>query len=143
MTATHRPGPGSPAHENHGDLSDRLAGLCRSRGIAHRRKVAIGTNPFGGVYHCDLLLSGVPGYPNGLAVVARWKEGPGSADHKLTFLVECIIEVGVPTYIVLDGDGWREIVWEYLARKVSGPFLGALSVDDFAELLATAKRASW
>ena len=143
MTTTHRPGPGVVAHANHADLCEHLSSLCLHARIDHQRKVALGATPYGGIHHADLLLSGLPGYPHGLAVVARWQGVSGSADQKLSYLLESIFDAGVPTIIVLDGAAWQEHHWSYLSRKIDGPYFGALDVEAFEALLAAAKRASW
>jgi hypothetical protein len=133
-TAT-RPGPGSAAHEHNADLGARLAALCLHARVEYWRKYELGKSPFGGPYRCDVLIRDLPAYPRGLAVVGRWQGVSGSADQKLAFVLECIHTTGVPTFIVLDGAAWTATHWDYLARHVGGPFLGALTVEAFAALL--------
>jgi hypothetical protein len=131
-------GPGRLAHAGHADLGTRLAALCLHARVNFARKHTLGLSPFGGPHRCDVFIRDLPAYPRGLAVVGRWQEGPGSADQKLAFLLECIAATGVPTFIVLDGAGWRQPHWDYLARHVGGPFVGALTVEAFAALLRAA-----
>src|SRR5262245_21217719 len=133
-------GPGSLAVENHDDLASRLAALVAYQGVEYARRAITGKeSPYGEPFKVDLLLLGLPAYPKGLGIVARWQEGSGSADQKLFYTVACIKRTIVPTYIVLDGDGWRESVWNYWAGQVRGPFLGTISIDDFAELVSAAR----
>lgn len=137
-------GPGSLAMENHDDLAGRLAALVAQHGIAYQRRAITGSTPYGDPFKVDLLLPGLPAYPKGLAIVARWQEASGSADQKLLFLLACIRRTVIPTYIVLDGEGWRESVWEYLANPIQlrGQFLGALTVEDFAKIVLALKEAA-
>src|SRR5690554_4598151 len=110
-------GPGSLAMENHDDLASRLAALCDRHALVYRRRAEIGKTPYGYPFKVDLLLTGLPAYPKGLAVIGRWQEGSGSADQKLPFLLLCIARARVPSLVVLDGDGWVDGVWAYMRMR--------------------------
>lgn len=130
-------GPGPLATARHDGLTARLRALAGELGVTvlvPRQGLCVA--PFGEQFKPDLVLAGLSAYPDGLAVVARWQEGSGSADRKVLYDLACIRRSAAPTYLVLDGAGWRPGVWDYLAGEVAGPFLGALDHARFARLLA-------
>jgi len=130
-------GPGGLATQRHDGLTGRLRDLVGGLGIAVLApREGFCVAPYGEQFKPDLVLVGLPAYATGLAVVARWQEASGSADRKLLYDLACIRRSAAPTFLVLDGAGWRPGVWDYLAGEVGGPFLGALTPDRLAQRLA-------
>lgn len=132
-------GPGSLAVENHDDLAGRLAAICEAQGMAYRRRVEVGKTPYKMPFKVDLMLDGLPAYPQGLAVIGRWQEGSGTADQKLPFLLLCVSRCRVKAVIVLDGEGWSQGVWDYMNAREGDYYRGVMTVSEFAEMLSLAK----
>lgn len=135
-------GPGDISKENHDDLITRLMAICDRHNMPYQQRLLVGKTPYGFPFKVDLMLTGLPAYPQGLAVVGRWQEGSGSADQKLPFLLLCVARCRVNTVVVLDGEGWSDGVWDYMKRREGGHYCGVLTVGEFDELLQTAREAA-
>lgn len=71
-------------------------------------------------------------FPEGLIIECKWQETEGSAEEKLPHLVLCTRKTGIPTIIVLDGDGFTLGAKKYLKTEVDGLLLRAVwGMSDF------------
>lgn len=68
---------------------------------------------------CDFLVLNPDVFPGGLVIEAKWQQSPGSAHEKYPFLVGTIEACGVPTIVLLDGEGYAPNAARWLREQVS------------------------
>lgn len=129
-------GPGPEATDNHRSLVGRLAAICDARGVAFTERAIVGETPYKLPFKVDLLLAGLPAYPDGLGVVARTQEASGSADQKLIFLAFSIRRSTMPCVVVLDGGGWPDGAIAWMEGQRAGKFVALLSPEGFEAFVA-------
>lgn len=131
-------GPSPEATDNHRNLVSRLVAVCAAHGIEYVERVIVGQTPYKRPFKVDLVLRGVPRYPNGIGIVGRYQDTTGSADEKLIYLAFCIRRSQLPCLVILDGGGWQDGALEWLEGQRAGNLVAILTVEDLAEFLADA-----
>ena len=121
---------------SHGrDAKDAVGAILREREVRAERLVSVGPNRFGFMERADFALDGLPQFPDGLAIQVRAQYTRGTADTKLSALVESIRDsYPSPAVIVIDGDGWRTGIVDWARGQVDGRrLLGVFSLEEFGE----------
>jgi PD-(D/E)XK nuclease superfamily domain len=67
--------------------------------------------------HVDFLIINRKKFPNDLIIECKWQQSRGSVDEKYPFLLFNIIKTGVPTVILLDGNGYSKHAKQWLAEQ--------------------------
>lgn len=129
-------GPGPEATDNHNNLTSRISAIAAARGLAYAENVTVGETPYGGPFVVDLVLTGLPAYPGGLAVIGRYQATSGSADQKLIYLAYCIRRAEMPCLLVLDGGAWQPGAIAWMERRKEGRFVDMLTLDGFEAFIA-------
>jgi hypothetical protein len=74
-------------------------------------------------------------FPEGLIIECKWQQSAGSVDEKYPFTLFNIIKIGVPTIILLDGNGYKKTAMKWLKDQVS-PQRALIGVYNMAEFQA-------
>ena len=67
----------------------------------------------------DFLVINKDLFSDDLIIECKWQQVGGSVDEKYPFLVFNIIKTGVPTVILIDGDGYRPMALKFLKDEVA------------------------
>lgn len=67
----------------------------------------------------DILVVNKALFPDGLVIECKWQQSGGSVDEKYPYLVWNIIKLGVPTIVLLDGDGYKPAAMKWLKDQVN------------------------
>ncbi len=127
----------SASEQTHETLTRRLTAICIERGVAFTAKVPLGPTPFDRVFKADLILD-LPGYADGLAVIARNQDSSGSAEEKLCHLALCITRSRRACLVVLGGEGWSEGAQRWMAERKGDRVLDTVDLDGFDAFLVAA-----
>jgi hypothetical protein len=92
-----------------------------------------GTNIYGGRLNIDVFCTGIPQFPNGLAIESKWQSTGGSVDEKLPYLIANIQEkYPCPAVIVVAGGGTRPGAILWAKAKIDGQkLINVLSLEEF------------
>jgi len=82
-------------------------------------QVPCGTSIYETQRKCDFLIINKAKFPDGLIIECKWQQSEGSVDEKYPFAVLNIIKIGVPTIILIDGNGYKQKALEWLKAQVN------------------------
>ena len=88
-------------------------------GKQYAKQVPCGTSIYESKRRCDFLVLNEKKFEDGLIIEAKWQQAAGSVDEKYPFTVFNILKIGVPTIIILDGDGYKKSAMEWLKKQAS------------------------
>jgi hypothetical protein len=96
-------------------------------------QAVVGRTIYGTTLKCDFLVFGVRKFPNKLIIECKWQQVGGTADEKYPYLLENIKKTGIPTIVLLDGNGYRKASKEWLISKVKreNSLVAVFSMSDF------------
>ena len=57
--------------------------------------------------NCDFFIFNQNKWRKGLIIECKWQQTAGSTDEKFPYLIENIKKTGIPSIILLDGDGYK------------------------------------
>lgn len=82
---------------------------------------------------CDFFIVNKEKFPNDLIVECKWQQSGGSVDEKYPFLIFNIVKTGVPTIVLLDGDGYKRQAMEWLKDQVdpNRSLIGVWNMSEF------------
>lgn len=130
----------SAAEQSHDSLIRRLSAVCRERGVKFITQQPIGETPYGQPFKADLILDGLPTYPD-LVVIARQQDKSGSAEQKLPFLMMAINRSRRRCLVVLDGEGWSPGALGWMAVRKDERLIDVVDLDGFDAFLVAALRS--
>ncbi|MDR0942816.1 MAG: hypothetical protein LBM19_04405 [Holosporales bacterium] len=86
---------------------------------------------------CDFLVMNQERFPEGLVIECKWQESKGSVDEKYPFLMLNIMKTGVPTVILIDGDGYKKQAFDWLKSQASPELAlrGVYTMKEFQKLV--------
>jgi len=92
-----------------------------------------GQTIYGTDRRCDLLVMNKEQFPDGLIIECKWQESTGSVDEKYPFLVHNIAKTGVPSIILIDGQGYKRQALEWLKAQVAPErfLIGVYTMQEF------------
>lgn len=97
----------------------------------YARQLKLGMGIYDTQIYCDFAVAR-GGSGDALIIECKWQQSGGSADEKLPFLVENIKKCYPhPTYILIDGKGFRPGAIEWLKKQVGGKLAGVMSMAEF------------
>ena len=106
---------------------DLLEAMIGVKGYCVDRGVLVGVSIFGHRLKADLMVSGLPDFPRGLAIESKWQSSDGSVDEKFPYLVMNIrMAYPCPVIIILDGRGSKPGAVEWLKGQVDQEHLLAV-----------------
>ena len=117
------------------------AQIFTQRGVIDGKQYATQVNVGLSIYEtkraCDLMVFNKDKFPDDLIIECKWQQKSGSVDEKYPFLYHNIVKTGVPTIVVLDGDGYKPKAKEWLKSFVTqgGPLISVYSLSEFLKVV--------
>ena len=97
----------------------------------YSRQLKLGLGIYDTKIFCDFAISRGPG-GGAIIIECKWQQGAGSVDEKLPFLVENIKKhYPYPTYVIIDGSGFRPGAIKWLRKQIGGKLAGVMSMAEF------------
>lgn len=102
-------------------------------GKQYAAQVDVGMSIYETKRKCDFMVFNKNKFPDDLIIECKWQQKSGSVDEKYPFLYHNIVKTGIPTIVVLDGDGYKPKAKEWLKSlvKQNGPLIGVYSLSEF------------
>lgn len=102
-------------------------------GKQYAKQVPIGTTIYGSNRKCDFMVFNNEVFEKGLVIECKWQQSAGSVDEKYPYLLYNIIKSGIPTIILLDGDGYKKQAMEWLKEQVDPrrALIGVYNMQEF------------
>lgn len=88
-------------------------------GKQYLTQLTCGPTIYGSERRCDFFVVNREKFPDDLIIECKWQQTSGSVDEKFPFLMFNIILTGVPTIVLVDGEGARKSAVEWLRTKCS------------------------
>jgi len=106
-------------------------------GKQYSTQVPCGTSIYESQRKCDFLIMNQEKFPDGLVIECKWQQSAGSVDEKYPFTVFNILKIGVPTIILLDGNGYKKTAMEWLKSQAhpSKALIGVYNMAEFQALV--------
>jgi hypothetical protein len=101
-------------------------------GKQYAKHVLVGPTIYETERYVDFLVLNRDKFPSGLIIECKWQEQKGSVDEKYPFLMFNIARTGVPTIVLLDGEGYKPAAKAWLASH-AGPDKPLRAVWSMAE----------
>lgn len=83
----------------------------------------------------DFLVINRAKFPDDLIIECKWQQSKGSVDEKYPFLLYNIIKTGIPTVILLDGEGYSAAAKKWLTdqadKEMNLSFWGLWTMTEF------------
>ena len=126
---------GYTAFPNHKD--QLFANRKSVGGKQYSTQVPCGTSIYESPRKCDFLIMNQEKFPEGLIIECKWQQSNGSVDEKYPFTVYNILKIGVPTIILLDGNGYKKTAMEWLKSQASPSraLIGVYNMSEFQALV--------
>ncbi len=100
----------------------------------YARGVNVGKTAYGGQTQrrVDFFIVFKELFPNDLIMECKWQQVAGSADEKYPYLVDSIRTTGIPTIVMIGGNGYKPSALEWLKKQVDGIILMAVwTMEEF------------
>lgn len=126
---------GYTAFPNHKD--QLFANRKTIGGKQYSTQVPCGTSIYESPRKCDFLIMNNEKFPEGLIIECKWQQSAGSVDEKYPFTVFNILKIGVPTIILLDGNGYKKTAMQWLKDQASKDraLIGVYNMSEFQALV--------
>lgn len=102
-------------------------------GKQYGKHINVGETIYGTKRLADIFILNKDLFPDGLIIECKWQQSGGSVDEKYQFLLYNIIKTGVPTVVLLDGDGYKASAKEWLKLQANPErsLIGVWSMSEF------------
>lgn len=106
-------------------------------GKQYAEEVVIGDSIYDTKVRCDFLVINKDKFPDGLAIECKWQQASGSVDVKYPYNVFNILKIGVPTIIIIDGNGARKKAVDWLKAQAhpQKALIGVYNMSEFQALV--------
>lgn len=96
-------------------------------------QLPVGTTIYETQRKADFFIVNKEKFPDDLIIECKWQQSSGSVDEKYPFLLFNIIKTGVPTVVLLDGDGYKPAAKEWLKSQMDlkRALIGVWSMSEF------------
>jgi hypothetical protein len=86
---------------------------------------------------CDFLVMNQEKFSDGFIIECKWQESAGSVDEKYPFVMLNITKIGVPTIVLIDGDGYKKQAFDWLKSQVAPEraLIGVYTMKEFQKLV--------
>jgi hypothetical protein len=101
-------------------------------GKQYQKFVPVGKTIYESERKVDFLIINKDKFPEDLIIECKWQQSSGSVDEKYPFLYFNIMKCGVPTVVLLDGNGYKKTAREWLKSMVN-PQRALIGVWDMSE----------
>ena len=104
-------------------------------GKQYLKQLPCGTTIYQTMRRVDFLIINREKFPNDLIIECKWQQSKGSVDEKYPFLLFNIIKTGVPSIVLLDGEGYSQQAKQWLSdqadREMHRALIGVWSMMEF------------
>jgi hypothetical protein len=102
-------------------------------GKQYMTQLPVGTTIYETQRKADFFIVNKEKFPDDLIIECKWQQSSGSVDEKYPFLLFNIIKTGVPTVVLLDGDGYKPAAKEWLKSQMDlkRALIGVWSMSEF------------
>lgn len=101
-------------------------------GKQYQKFVPVGKTIYESERKVDFLVVNKDKFADDLIIECKWQQSGGSVDEKYPFLYFNIMKCGVPTVVLLDGNGYKKTAKEWLKSMVN-PQRALIGVWDMSE----------
>lgn len=97
------------------------------------KEVNVGDSIYGTKVRADFLVLNKDKFPDGLVVECKWQQSRGSVDIKYPFNVFNIAKLGIPTIILIDGNGYSKKSFAWLKDQAhpQKALIGVYTMSEF------------
>lgn len=102
-------------------INDKKGAFANRKSIGDKRymtQVPVGPTIYESRRKSDFLIIDKDRFPDGLIIECKWQQAAGSVNEKYPFLLLNIQRTGIPTIVLLDGDGYKPAARRWLADQV-------------------------
>lgn len=102
-------------------------------GKQYGKQIPCGETIYETLRKCDFLVLNKDKFPDGLIIECKWQQSTGTVDEKYPYVIHNILKTGIPTIVLLDGNGYKKKAKEWLLSYVkdSGALIGVYSMSEF------------
>ncbi|MEG0287366.1 MAG: hypothetical protein RSB82_04140 [Victivallaceae bacterium] len=104
-------------------------------GKQYLKQLPCGRTIYQTVRKVDFLVINRAKFPDDLIIECKWQQSKGSVDEKYPFLLYNIINTGIPTVILLDGEGYSAAAKKWLTdqadKEMNLSFWGLWTMTEF------------
>jgi hypothetical protein len=102
-------------------------------GKQYLKQLPIGPSIYETVRKCDFLVINREIFQDDLIIECKWQQSSGSVDEKYPLLLFNILKTGIPTVVLLDGEGYRESARKWLAEQAhpKSALIGVWTMAEF------------
>lgn len=102
-------------------------------GKQYAKQVPCGMSIYETKRKCDFLVLNKEKFPEGLIIECKWQQSNGSVDEKYPFTVFNVFKIGVPTVILIDGDGYKPAALKWLKGQAGTEraLIGVYTMSEF------------
>jgi hypothetical protein len=106
-------------------------------GKQYSKQPYCGQSIYGTDRRCDFLVMNKEKFPDSLIIECKWQESAGSVDEKYPFVMLNITKIGVPTIVLIDGDGYKKQAFDWLKSQVAPEraLIGVYTMKEFQKLV--------
>ncbi len=121
-------------YDRHWNHKNQLFGLRKAAGgKQYGKQIICGKTIYETDRMVDFLVLNEARFPASLIIECKWQQVRGSVDEKYPFLFFNIMKTGVPTVVLIDGDGYRSAALKFLKDQASetSSLIGAWTMAEF------------
>jgi len=102
-------------------------------GKQYLKQLPVGSTIYETTRKCDLFIINRDKFKDDLIIECKWQQSSGSVDEKYPFLLFNIIKTGIPTVVLMDGEGYKPAAKAWLKDQVSktGALIGVWTMAEF------------
>lgn len=102
-------------------------------GKQYLKQLPIGPSIYGTPRKCDFLAINREIFDDDLIIECRWQQTSGSVDEKYPKLLFDILKTGIPTVVLLDGEGYRPAAKKWLEEQAhpKSALIGVWTMAEF------------
>jgi hypothetical protein len=102
-------------------------------GKQYLKSLPVGSTIYNTTRKCDFLIINNQKFPDNLIIECKWQQSKGSVDEKYPFLLFNLLKTGIPTIVILDGEGYSAAARTWLLEQVheKGALIGVWTMSEF------------
>lgn len=123
--------------EYQGNKKDMFFQRHSITGKQYKEQVPCGKSIYDTKRKCDFLVINPEKFDDGLIIECKWQQSSGSVDEKYPFTYFNIQKIGVPTIVLIDGNGYKPKAKEWLKEQVipESALIGVYSMMEFQTIV--------
>jgi hypothetical protein len=115
-------------HKAHAFVNRKAIG-----GKQYLKQLPIGPSIYDTTRKCDFLVINREVFQDDLIIECRWQQTSGSVDEKYPMLLFNILKTGIPTVVLLDGEGYKPAAKKWLEEQAhpKSALIGVWTMAEF------------